>query len=143
MTHSSISIPRPLVRTNQWFIFLSTLATWLSGQPWFLLLPLVAGLLGMFFDYNPIMKAAAFFLKKTPSAYIPEDKEQQQFNQLIAISLLAVGFLSYLVGWSTVAWIATIMVATASFVAILGFCIGCFIRFRWQQYRYKRTQDSN
>ncbi|MGM0804124.1 MAG: DUF4395 domain-containing protein [Bacillota bacterium] len=143
MSYSSISIPRPLVRTNQWFIFLSTLATWLTGQPWFLLIPLVAGLLGMFFDYNPIMKAAAFFLKKKPSAYIPEDKDQQKFNQLIAISLLAVGFLSYILGWSTVAWIATIMVATASFVAILGFCIGCFIRFRWQQYRYKRTQDSN
>lgn len=143
MTHSSISIPRPLVRTNQWFIFLSTLATWLTGQPWFLLLPLVAGLLGMFFDYNPIMKAATLFLKKKPSEYIPEDKDQQQFNQLIAISLLAVGFLSYILGWGTAAWIATIMVATASFVAILGFCIGCFIRFRWQQYRYKRTQGSN
>ncbi|MQR96998.1 DUF4395 domain-containing protein [Fictibacillus phosphorivorans] len=143
MSHSSVSIPRPLVRTNQWFIFLSTLATWLTGQPWFLLLPLVAGLLGMFFDYNPIMKAAAFFLKKKPSEYIPEDKDQQQFNQLIAISLLAVGFLSYVLGWGTLSWIATIMVATASFVAILGFCIGCFIRFRWQQYRYKRSQDSN
>lgn len=143
MSHSSISIPRPLVRTNQWFIFLSTLATWLSGQTWFLLLPLIAGLLGMMFDYNPIMRAAKLFLKKKPSEYIPEDKDQQQFNQLIAISLLTVGFLSHLMGWSTIAWIATIMVATASFVAILGFCIGCFIRFRWQQYRYKKAQDSN
>ncbi|WP_137790074.1 DUF4395 domain-containing protein [Bacillus sp. E(2018)] len=143
MSHSSISIPRPLVRTNQWFIFLSTLATWLSGQSWFLLLPLVAGLLGMFFEYNPVMKAAKLFLSKKPSEYIPEDKDQQQFNQMIAISLLTVGFISYTLGWGTLAWIATIMVATASFVAILGFCIGCFIRFRWQQYRYKRTQDSN
>ncbi|MFC0238117.1 DUF4395 domain-containing protein [Fictibacillus phosphorivorans] len=143
MSHSSILIPRPLVRTNQWFIFLSTLATWLSGQTWFLLLPLIAGLLGMFFDYNPIMRAAKLFLKKKPSEYIPEDKDQQQFNQLIAISLLTVGFLSHLMGWSTIAWTATIMVATASFVAILGFCIGCFIRFRWQQYRYKKAQDSN
>lgn len=96
----------------------------------------------MFFDYNPVMKVATLFLKKNPSAYIPEDKDQQQFNQLIAISLLAVGFLSYVLGWETLAWIATIMVATASIVAILGFCIGCFIRFRWQQYRYKRTLDS-
>jgi Domain of unknown function (DUF4395) len=139
MSHSSISIPRPLVRANQWFIFLSTIATWLSGHTWLLLLPLIAGLLGMFFDYNPVMRAAKLFLKKNPSEYIPEDKDQQQFNQLIAISLLTVGLLSYLMGWSTLAWIATIMVATASFVAILGFCIGCFIRFRWQQYRYKKA----
>ena len=33
----------------------------------------------------------------------------------------------------------TAMVAIASFVAILGFCIGCFIRFQWQQYRYKKS----
>ncbi|MET3729228.1 hypothetical protein ABID52_002809 [Fictibacillus halophilus] len=143
MSNSPISIPRPLVRTNQWFIFLSTVATWLSGQSWLLLLPLIAGLLGMCFDYNPVMRVAKLFLKKNPSEYIPEDKDQQQFNQLIAISLLAVGFLSYLMGWSTITWIATIMVATASFVAILGFCIGCYIRFKWQQFRYKRTQDSN
>ncbi|MED1863092.1 DUF4395 domain-containing protein [Fictibacillus nanhaiensis] len=143
MSHSFTSIPRPLVRTNQWFIFLSTVATWLTGQTWLLLLPLVAGLLGMFFNYNPLMEAAKLFLKKKSSEYIPEDKDQQQFNQLIATSLLAVGLLSDLMGWSTIAWIATIMVATASFVAILGFCIGCFIRFRWQQYRYKKAQDTN
>ncbi len=143
MSQTVSSIPRPLVRTNQWFIFLSVAATWISGQAWILLLPLAAGLLGMFFDYNPVMKAAKLFLKKDPSAYIPEDKDQQNFNQLIAISLLALGFVGYMLNWNAVALTATIMVATASFVAILGFCVGCFIRFRWQQYRYHKVQNHN
>lgn len=143
MSQPVASIPRPLVRTNQWFIFLSVVATWVSGQAWILLLPLVAGLLGMFFDYNPVMKVAKRFLKKNPSAYIPEDKDQQQFNQLIAVSLLALGFVGYTLNWYAVALTATIMVATASFVAILGFCVGCFIRFRWQQYRYHKAQNQN
>ncbi|WNB90854.1 DUF4395 domain-containing protein [Bacillus sp. NEB1478] len=142
MTNNISSIPRPLVRTNQWFIFLSVVATWLTGQAWILLLPLTAGLLGMFLNFNPIMRAAKLFLKKKPSEYIPEDKDQQQFNQVIAISLLAMGFISYMMNWSTIAVVATVMVAAASFIAILGFCIGCFIRFRWQQYRYHKTHKT-
>ncbi|MDM5317047.1 DUF4395 domain-containing protein [Fictibacillus sp. b24] len=143
MSQNVSSIPRPLVRTNQWFIFLSIAATWISGQAWILLLPLIAGLLGMFFDYNPVMKFAKRFLQKNPSAYIPEDKEQQNFNQLIAITLLALGFVGYTLNWNALALTATIMVATASFVAILGFCVGCFIRFRWQQYRYHKAHNQN
>lgn len=141
MSKSSISIPRPLVRTNQWFIFLSVAATWLTGQAWILLFPLSAGLLGMFFNFNPVMKVAALFLTKKPSEYIPEDKDQQQFNQLIAISLLALGFISYTLNWTGLALAATVMVAAASFIAILGFCVGCFIRFRWQQYHYRKTHN--
>jgi energy-converting hydrogenase Eha subunit C len=141
MTKSPASIPRPLVRTNQWFIFLSVTATWLTGQAWILLLPLIAGLLGMFFNFNPVMRFAAIFLKKKPSEYIPEDKDQQQFNQLIAITLLAIGFIGYTLNWTVLAVAATAMVAAASFIAILGFCVGCFIRFRWQQYRYQKTQN--
>ncbi|RZT23461.1 DUF4395 domain-containing protein [Fictibacillus sp. BK138] len=141
MSKSAVSIPRPLVRTNQWFIFLSVVATWLTGQAWILLLPLSAGLLGMFFNFNPVMRVAALFLKKKPSEYIPEDKDQQQFNQLIAISLLALGFISYTLSWTGLALAATVMVAAASFIAILGFCVGCFIRFRWQQYQYRKTHN--
>jgi hypothetical protein len=141
MTQIPSYIPRPLVRTNQWFIFLSVAATWLTGQAWILLLPLTAGLLGMFFNFNPVMRMAKLFLKKKLSEYIPEDKDQQQFNQLIAISLLAAGYLGYTLNWTGIAIAATVMVATASFIAILGFCVGCFIRFRWQQYRYKKSQN--
>lgn len=141
MSLSTKSIPRPLVRANQWFIFLSVAATWLTSQAWILLLPLIAGLLGLLFNFHPVMRVAKLFLKKKPSEYIPEDKDQQQFNQLIAISLLALGFLGYTLNWYGIALAATIMVAAASFIAILGFCIGCFIRFRWQQYRYRKTQQ--
>ena len=32
------------------------------------------------------------------------------------------------------------MVALASFIAILGFCVGCFIHFQARQYLYRRRQ---
>ena len=135
------SVPRPLVRLNQWFIFLSVVVTWASGIEWILALPLLAGILGLAFGFNPIMQAGKLFLRKKPSEYIPEEWAQQQFNQLIAVICLAGGLISYLLGWEIVAYIFTGMVAVASFVAILGFCVGCFIRFQWQQYRYKKSTN--
>jgi hypothetical protein len=134
-----LNIPRPLVRANQWFIIISVLATWISGQSWFLALPLVFGILGIFFDFNPIMKIGRYFLKKHPSAYIPEDKGQQKFNQCIAVICLTIGLVSYLANWSIVAYVFTAMVALAAFIAILGFCIGCFVRYQWVLYRSKHS----
>jgi divalent metal cation (Fe/Co/Zn/Cd) transporter len=134
------SIPRPLVRTNQWFIVIFVLASWISGIYWLLLFPLIAGLLGVLLNYNPVVQFAKLFLKKHPSQYIPEDAEQQRFNQTIASILLLLGFLCFLFHWTVLAYVFTIMVALAAFIAILGFCIGCFIHYHWHQYRYRKSQ---
>jgi undecaprenyl pyrophosphate phosphatase UppP len=133
------SIPRPLVRTNQWFIVLSVVLTWVTNEEWFLVPPLVAGLLGLFFNFNPVMRFAKLFLKKHPSQYIPEDYDQQQFNQKIAVICIAIGLVGYITKTMVLAYIFTAMVALAAFIAILGFCIGCFIRYQWIQYRHRRT----
>ena len=133
------TIPRPLVRTNQWFIVLSVLVTWFFDQPWVLAIPLSAGFMGLIFGFNPIMKVASLFLKKSPTEYIPEEWDQQQFNQVIAVSCLAIGLTSFLAGWQVVAYVFSAMVALAAVIAILGFCIGCFIRFQWQQYMNRKS----
>lgn len=139
MTDTLKTIPRPLVRTNQWVIFLSTLLSLLFYLHWVLLIPLIAGLLGLLFKWNPIMKFAAIFLRQKRSEYIAEDWDQQAFNQVIAVICLAGAVLSFQLGWSILGTAFTIMVGLASIIAILGFCIGCFIRFQWKQYQYRRN----
>ena len=134
-----ISIPRPLVRVNQWTIFLSVILTWGTGQYWLLAIPLVANLLGIFTGFNPIMRLAKLFLTKDVKTYIPEDVAQQKFNSTIASICLAGGLLGFVFQMPVVAYSFTIMVALASFVAILGFCIGCFIHFQWKQFQYRRS----
>ena len=143
MAETVRSIPRPLVRTNQWFIVISVVASWLTGQEWILAIPLIAGLMGLLFGFNPIMRAARTFLKKEPSAYIPEEWDQQQFNQVIAVVCLAGGLVSYSFGVTVLGHIFTILVALAAVVAILGFCIGCFIRFQLIRLRAKRRMSQN
>ena len=139
MVNKIKSIPRPLVRLNQWVIVLSVLCTWVLQNEFFLLVPLLAGICGLVFKVNPIIKIGKAFLRKDPSEYIPEDFDQQQFNQLIAVVCLLIGFVSYLSGWNVAGLIFTIMVAMAAIIAILGFCIGCYIRFQWQQYSYRKS----
>lgn len=139
MSNHVRSIPRPLVRTNQWVIVLSVLLTWFTKQEWILAIPLAAGLLGLIIHFNPIIWLAKFFLKKHPSEYIPEDWDQQQFNQMISVICLAGGLISYLLNWNVLGAIFTTMVALAAFIAILGFCVGCFIRYQWKQYQYRKN----
>lgn len=133
-------IPRPLVKTNQAFIVLSVVLSWVTGQHWILALPLAAGLSGLLFGYNPVIKLAARFLTKERTAYVLEDWDQQQFNQSIAVSCLTGGLVSFLAGWTVAGYIFTVMVAAAATVAILGFCIGCFIHYQWRMYTYRRKQ---
>lgn len=140
MSRVTQGIPRPLVKTNQSFIVLSVMLTWFTGQYWILTLPLAAGIAGLVFGYNPVLKLSARFLRQERSAYVLEDAEQQQFNQSIAVGCLAAGLLSFLAGWTVAAYLFTAMVAIAATVAILGFCIGCFIHYQWKMYTYRRKQ---
>ena len=71
------------------------MVAWVSGQEWFLLVPFIAGLMGLLFGFNPIIQIGKLFLRKNPKDYIPEDWEQQQFNQKIAVTCLGLGFVSF------------------------------------------------
>ncbi len=132
-----VSIPRPLVRVNQWVILICTITAWITHQPSILLIPLIANVMGLIFNFNPFMKIGRLFLKKKPSAYIPEDIVQQKFNSCIAITCLLLGFIGFELDKPVMGYVFTIMVAIASGIAILGFCIGCFIFFQLNQFRYK------
>ncbi|WP_226002752.1 DUF4395 domain-containing protein [Paenibacillus sp. BJ-4] len=138
MSQAAASIPRPLVRANQWVIVLSVVFTWTTGVYWVLAIPLVAGLLGVLFNFNPVMRIAKLFLKRSPSSYIQEDRGQQRFNQLLAVFFLLMALVGFTFQWSIVAYVFSAMVLVAATVAILGFCIGCFILYQWSQYQYRR-----
>lgn len=133
-------IPRPLVRANQWTIFIFTIASWFIS-PWLLAVPLLVNLSGLLFNYNPIIKIGRRFLKKKPSDYIPEDVTQQKFNSVIAITCLALGLIGFTTGLPVIGYVFTIMVASASSLALLGFCVGCFIFFQLNQLRYKLKKN--
>ncbi|SEN03759.1 DUF4395 domain-containing protein [Lihuaxuella thermophila] len=131
-------IPVPFVRANQWFILLSVLLTLVLGLPEILLIPLLAGLYSLAFKQNPVFGLVRPFLKKPPSDYEQEDPEQQRFNQWIAVICLGLSYLGFATGYGVAGYIFMIMVGAASLLAILGFCIGCFIRYQYIQWKHRR-----
>jgi hypothetical protein len=136
-------IPRPLVRANQGSIVISVVLYVLSGVWLWLLIPLISGVLSLAMGKHPIMMLAKHFLRKPLSAYVQEDKAEQRFNQILAVILLSGSVISALIGWEVASLILACLVFLAALVAMLGFCIGCFIQYQWRQYRYRKQALSS
>lgn len=136
------TIPKPLVIVNQWTIVLSVIIVLLTQSAWALLIPLVANLSSLLTGFHPVLVVAKRFLSKPASQYIQEDYAQLRFNQWLAVGFLLVASISFLLNWSLLFNIATIMVGFAASIAIAGFCIGCFVRFQFQQWKYRRKNSA-
>ena len=132
------SIPRPLVRANQASIVISVVLYGLTGSWAWLLIPLISGLLSLTIGKHPIMMAVKPLLRKPMSSYVQEDRSEQRFNQILAVVLLSASVFSAIVGWTLASLILAGLVFMAAFVAMLGFCIGCFIQYQRKQYRYRK-----
>jgi hypothetical protein len=133
-------IPLPFVRTNQWMIVFTVLAALLFSQPWILVIPLLVGIISLSTGKNPAFWLARPFLSKPLDQYPAEDPDQQRFNQWISVICLAVSLIAFTLGWTTVGTVFAVMVALAAFIAILGFCIGCFIRYQYLQWKHRRQK---
>ncbi|MGD6872031.1 DUF4395 domain-containing protein [Sutcliffiella horikoshii] len=133
------TIPKPLVTFNQWFILTTVLLSLATGLYFLMAFPLLAGLMGLLFKWNPVLIVARKFLSKPVGSYLQEDVAQLQFNQSIAVACLALALFGFYSGLVVIGYVFAIMVGVASGVALMGFCVGCFIRFQWQQYRYRRA----
>ncbi|MGY3718171.1 DUF4395 domain-containing protein [Sutcliffiella cohnii] len=136
------TVPMPLVTLNQWFIFIIVLLSLSTGIYHLLWLPFITGIIGLLFKKNPIILIGSQFLRKHKSSYPQEEIAQLQFNQTIAVTCLGISLIGFNFGIPTLGFIFAIMVGLAALVANLGFCVGCFIRFQWQQYQFRRQQNN-
>lgn len=135
------TIPKPLVMINQWTIVLSVIISLITQTAWILLIPLVANISSLLIGFHPILVVAKRFLSKPANQYIQEDYAQLRFNQWLAVGFLLVASISFLLNWSILFNTAAIMVGLAASIALVGFCIGCFVRFQFQQWNYRRKSQ--
>ena len=144
MTSRTASIPKPLVRANQSVIVSSVLISWVLSI-WsdsfylILLIPLLSGLSGLAFGVNPVFKIARRFLKKPAASYLQEDAADQRFNQILAVSMLSASLLSFMLDMPVLGYLFSAFVFTAALVALIGFCVGCFIHYQLMMRRAARS----
>lgn len=134
-----MTIPKPLVQINQIFIVV-TVAAALLLHPAILLLPFVVGAYTLIAKKNPVIQASRRFLKKPMASYQQEDKDQQLFNQWIATICLGLSLVFFAIGIQWAANAFSIMVIIAAGVALMGYCIGCTIRYRYMMWKHNRTK---
>ena len=88
---------------------------------------------------QPCFKIARRFLKKPAASYLQEDAADQRFNQILAVSMLGASLLSFILDLPVLGYLFSAFVFTAASVALLGFCVGCFIRYQLMMRRTARS----
>lgn len=134
-----MTIPKPLVQANQTFIVVTAVAA-LVFHSAILLLPFVVGAYTLITKKNPVIQLGRLFLKKPMASYQQEDKDQQLFNQWIATVSLGLSLIFFSLGMPLLGFTFSIMVIIAACVALMGYCIGCTIRYRYMMWKHNRTK---
>jgi|GEM_PF-84826 len=129
-------VPRPLVQANRLFLVV-TISAALLTEPVILLLPMLVGFTALLTGWHPVIGVGRRFLKKSPESYRYENPADQRFNQWIATLLLAGAGIAFLLENPVPGFILGGMVIAAAGVAMAGFCIGCYLRFQINQWRYR------
>jgi len=134
-----MTIPKPLVQTNQAFIVITVVMALLL-HPAILLFPFVVGAYTLITKKNPVILWSRRFLKKPAASYLQEDRDQQLFNQWIATICLGLSLVFFSVGLPLLGFAFSVMVIIAAGVALMGYCIGCTIRYRYMMWKHNRTK---
>lgn len=132
-------IPMPIVTLNRVILLTGVTVALVTQQAWIIgllaLLVLPAVVAGR--RWSPIFRLGSVLLASRLPGAEQEDPRLMRFNNSIALTLLGSASLALFAGLPVVGWVLAAMVAVASAVALLGFCLGCFLYF---QFRINRTR---
>lgn len=130
-------IPIPYVRANQIGIIVLVLLGLIFQQPWPIILLWIIQVAGLSFGPKGnlfIQLAKPLLTGKIPGSRT-EAAELQRFNASLAVFLLTIALLCFVVGWTTAALVFAACVAAAAFIAVCGYCVGCFLYFQLKKFR--------
>ncbi|MFZ5823559.1 MAG: DUF4395 family protein [Bacillota bacterium] len=137
--NSCADIPLPIVKLNRWVLVLGILGGLALGQPLIttalllILLPTVLwGQRASLVHYV----GSRLFAAQIQTAEV-EDRRLMRFNNTIATLLLGLAQVAFLAGLPVLGWALALAVALAASVALLGFCVGCFLYYQFKLTRYR------
>jgi len=134
-----LNIPKPLVQLNQTFIVTTVLLSLIISQ-WLLIVPFTIGVVTLITKKNPLIQVGRKFLKKPVKDYEMEDRDQQLFNQWIATVCIGLSFFFFQLGFYILSLSLSVLVILAAGLALMGYCIGCTIRYRLKMWKYHQVK---
>ena len=139
LTHNPKDVPLPVLAFTRWVYFIILASGILLQKPWETTLLLVVLLPAVLFGkkWNLIGR----FGKKLLASKIPgslyEDRRLIQFNNTLLVIMLVFAQVAFFTGNNIIGWIITSMAIAATGLALAGYCVGCFLYYRFKLYKYK------
>jgi L-asparagine transporter-like permease len=135
----SKGIPMPIVTLNRSVLLSGIVLGYILQQPLFttalFLIVLPAVLWGQ--KASLIYFAGSRLFRKLNQNAEIESPLLMRFNNSIAVILLGAAQVAFLFDATLTGWIISGMVAVAAFVALCGFCFGCFLYFQLNLQRFR------
>jgi Domain of unknown function (DUF4395) len=125
-------------RTNQAVIGSLTLVAFVFNLSWLVGLLALQLLAGLTLGRRFCLPCLAYFELIQPRLGEGpiEDARPPRFANMIGLAFLGVATLSFVVGWSTFAWVLTLIVSVlALLAAVSGICLGCELYARVAKLR--------
>lgn len=132
-------IPMPYIKANQTGIVLVVVAALLLREPWLvaaLWIVQAAGLL-LGSKWNLFVRIAKPFLRISPNGDT-QAAELARFNNTLAVLFLSASVIVFALGWTIAGYVFAVMLLVAASAALLGYCIGCTVYYRYKQFRARR-----
>lgn len=132
-------IPIPFLRANQTGIVALVIIAVIARQPLFIDVLWFIQVLGLLFGIkaNLFIQITRPFLKKGISQAKTESRELSRFNNFLAVIFLTISLLFFASGWILAGYLVAGLLAVVAFIAICGYCVGCFLYFQLNLLRRK------
>ncbi|KRF13267.1 DUF4395 domain-containing protein [Paenibacillus sp. Soil787] len=127
-------VPISYVKANQAGIVVFVLLAFAFQWTWLVALLWVIQVLGLVGGGNWNLFVAVSKRLLSRSGTETQAAELTRFNNALAVLFLTLSLASFVIGWSMMGYISTGLLLLAAGAALLGYCIGCTIYYRYKQF---------
>ena len=139
LTHNHKDVPLPVLAFSRWVYFIILASGILLQKPWETTLLLVVLLPAVLFGkkWNLIGRFGKILLASKIPGSLYEDRRLIQFNNTLLVIMLVFAQVAFFTGNNIIGWIITSLAIAATGLALAGYCVGCFLYYRFKLYKYK------
>jgi hypothetical protein len=135
----SNGIPMPIVQLNRSVNIVGVLAALALHQPLITTAVFVIMACATIFGSRGslVFQIGKRAFAKANATAETEDRRLMRFNNTLAAVMLGLAQICFALHAPLLGWIFCCMVVVAATVAMAGFCVGCFLFFRFKMARYR------
>jgi hypothetical protein len=137
-SHNPKDVPIPVLNFTRWIYFIILVSGIILQKPWETTLLLVLLLPVVIFGkkWNIIGRFAKKLLASKIPGSLYEDRRLIQFNNTLLVIMLILAQIAFITGNIVIGWLITSIAIAATGLALAGYCVGCFLYYKFKLYKY-------